>query len=99
MTQTPNPCGTSATVVWSPSSRTVDANAAFTMDIYVNVAGGGQADGADVTFTWNPAYLSVTGIVPGSGANSFDAEIFKSINAAGDGALCVGQVERRPPSG
>ena len=99
VTQTPNPCGTSATVVWSPSSRTADANAAFTMDIYVNVAGGGQADGADVTFTWNPAYLSVTGIVPGSGANSFDAEIFKSINAAGTARYASGKLSGARPAG
>ena len=50
-------CGTQASFGWSPSSRSVNFNSTFTMDIFVTLSGGGEADGADVTFTWNQHYL------------------------------------------
>jgi hypothetical protein len=94
-TATPQTCGTSATVVWSPSSYTVYRNTTFNLDIYVNVAGGAAADGADVTFTWSTDHLAVLDISPGSG---FSDEIYKSIGA-GTARYASGKLSGAMPTG
>ncbi len=88
-------CGTAASVVWGPSSVTVNPYQTFNLNIYVNVAGGAQADGADVTFSWNPAYLSVVNIVPGGG---FRDHIYMSIGTS-SARYASGALSGDPPAG
>ena len=88
-------CGTAATVAWNPGTKTVYPNQTFTLPIYVTVGGGGQADTADVTFSWNTTYLQVTAIVRGAG---FDSDLTKSIGA-GSARYAAGKLSAPLPAG
>ncbi len=91
----PQACGTSATVYWSPSPYTTYPNTTFNIKIYVNVASGGEADGADVTFSWNTTYLSLIGLAPGTGLPD---EVYRSIGAS-SARYATGKLAGSAPSG
>ena len=72
------------------------------MNIYVNVSGGGrQSDGADVTFTWDPTYLSVTSIAAGTGFNTplYAPPIGANSARFASGLLCRPAAQRQYPYG
>lgn len=86
-------CGATVTVAWSPPTYSAPAGSQFDLAIYVNVGDAGQADGADVAFTWNAGYLSVVDIVPGAG---FPVTLYKNVAAGSARFAAVNLVDPLP---
>jgi hypothetical protein len=59
-------CGVSATIAWKPTESVIAPDTDFSADITIKVASALTADGADITFIWDPSYMSVQDIQPGA---------------------------------
>jgi hypothetical protein len=79
-----------------PSSRTVQVNETFTLDIYV-YPNGQQVDAVDADLTFDPTYLEVLSVTGDS--SGLDIELYNAFNnSAGTLTHSRGKLTGTPPS-